>query len=333
MNIVNKIGTYGAAAVIALLFVVSPLASTPAEAVTSACMNTIVKSGSTGECAKQAQAALLNAGFNPGTIDGLFYARSVQATKDFQAARGLKPVDGIIGRATWTALASSQTTPPPANNTKTGIGVGYNTKTGMERTVQERLKYHKDPRGRSYYVGVVDGSFGTGSMNGLLTFQRAWPGLAVTGTVDAATWAALVSNEQLYVTNGPGAIPAGTGIITSISQRTSWLVKGGKVAEQLDSRTAGWKPDKRTGVMRIHATPLGKYSIYDKQVSPSSAYFGDGAMPHSLIFHPDVYVHGSPLFDTQGYSGGSYACINLKTADAARVWPQVPVGGWVSIIR
>ena len=41
---------------------------------------------------------------------------------------------------------------------------------------------------------------------------------------------------------------------------------------------------------------------------------------------------GSPLFDTQGYSGGSYACINLHTWDAARIWPQVPVGGWVKII-
>jgi len=311
--------------VFALLIGVSPSTATAA----TNCSTTIVKYGSRGECAKQAQQKLHNAGYSPGAIDGLFYTKSVNATKSFQSAKGVTS-DGIIGRVTWGLLDGAQGAQPPA---PTGVGVGFNTKTGMERKVQERLKFHKDTRGRPYYVGAVDGLFGTGSMNGLLTFQRAWPGLAVTGKVDAATWNALMSNEQRHVTNGPGAIPAGTGIITSISQRTSWVVKAGKVTETLDSRTAGWKPDKRTGVMRIHVTPQGTYNIYNKYVKTPSAYFGDEAMPHSLIFDPNVYVHGSPLFDTQGYSGGSYACINLKTWDAERIWPQIPIGSWVKIIK
>lgn len=314
------------------LVVGSVASATPAQAAT-VCTSVVVKYGSTGECARQAQQALNNNGFSPGVIDGLFYSKSVAATKAFQSAKGVT-ADGIIGKVTWGLLggAEASPTPPAPPAASTGVGVTYKSKTGMEKKVQERLKFHKDPRGRSYYTGGIDGSFGVGSMNGLLTFQRAWPGLAVTGKVDQATWDALMSGEQRHVTRGPGSIPAGTGVITSISQRTSWLVIGGKVEEQLDSRTAGWKPDKRTGQWRIHVTPMGVYTIYKKYVQTPSEYFGNEAMPHSLIFDPNVYVHGSPLFDTQGYSGGSYACINLHTWDAARIWPQVPVGGWVKII-
>ena len=53
--------------------------------------------------AKEIQAALKNAGFNPGSIDGKIGPRTRQAIKDFQKSKGLVP-DGVVGPKTWTSL-------------------------------------------------------------------------------------------------------------------------------------------------------------------------------------------------------------------------------------
>ena len=44
-----------------------------------------------------------NTAFNPGPIDGVMGKRTRQATREFQAAKGLL-VDGIAGSATWAEL-------------------------------------------------------------------------------------------------------------------------------------------------------------------------------------------------------------------------------------
>ena len=54
---------------------------------------------------RQIQAALKNAGYDPGTIDGKLGARSKKAIKDFQAANGLK-ADGKVGAKTWAKLST-----------------------------------------------------------------------------------------------------------------------------------------------------------------------------------------------------------------------------------
>jgi len=53
--------------------------------------------------AKEIQAALKNAGFDPGSMDGKIGARTRQAIKDFQKSKGLVP-DGVVGPKTWTSL-------------------------------------------------------------------------------------------------------------------------------------------------------------------------------------------------------------------------------------
>lgn len=53
---------------------------------------------------KQIQAALKNAGYNPGLIDGKMGKASVDAVKDFQKANNLK-ADGKVGKRTWELLS------------------------------------------------------------------------------------------------------------------------------------------------------------------------------------------------------------------------------------
>ncbi|MFC1620849.1 peptidoglycan-binding protein [Candidatus Omnitrophota bacterium] len=56
-----------------------------------------------GVTMKQIQAALQNAGFDPGAIDGKAGPRTQQAIKEFQRTKGLK-IDGKVGPQTWTEL-------------------------------------------------------------------------------------------------------------------------------------------------------------------------------------------------------------------------------------
>lgn len=53
---------------------------------------------------KEIQAALKNAGFDPGSFDGKMGPMTRQAIKDFQKSKGLVP-DGVIGPKTWNLLA------------------------------------------------------------------------------------------------------------------------------------------------------------------------------------------------------------------------------------
>lgn len=53
--------------------------------------------------ARQIQAALKNAGYYQGVIDGKFGRKTRQAVKDFQKANNLS-VDGKVGKKTWAAL-------------------------------------------------------------------------------------------------------------------------------------------------------------------------------------------------------------------------------------
>ena len=52
---------------------------------------------------KDIQAALKNAGFDPGKVDGKMGPRTRQAIKDFQKSKGLVP-DGVVGPKTWNLL-------------------------------------------------------------------------------------------------------------------------------------------------------------------------------------------------------------------------------------
>ncbi len=53
--------------------------------------------------AKQIQAALKNAGYYQGSVDGKIGKQSRQAIKDFQKANNLL-ADGKVGKKTWAAL-------------------------------------------------------------------------------------------------------------------------------------------------------------------------------------------------------------------------------------
>ncbi|MCU0523576.1 MAG: peptidoglycan-binding protein [Elainella sp. Prado103] len=63
----------------------------------------ILRLGSAGEYVALLQQALIDAGFNPGPVDGLFGHQTAEAVAQYQAANGLL-VDGIAGGQTLDSL-------------------------------------------------------------------------------------------------------------------------------------------------------------------------------------------------------------------------------------
>jgi peptidoglycan hydrolase-like protein with peptidoglycan-binding domain len=82
---------------------------TAAQATVSTAPIEVAPPKETGEKSKQTmrdiQAALKNAGFYEGKIDGIFGPKTKKAIEEFQAKNNLK-VDGKVGPKTWSMLSA-----------------------------------------------------------------------------------------------------------------------------------------------------------------------------------------------------------------------------------
>ena len=67
--------------------------------------------GDRGGAVLELQQLLVDKGFSPGAIDGIFGQGTLSAVRAFQTSRGLTP-DGIVGQTTWNALLGGTVTPP-----------------------------------------------------------------------------------------------------------------------------------------------------------------------------------------------------------------------------
>ena len=63
----------------------------------------LIKKGSKGDIVNYLQYKLFSKLYNPGTIDGIFGNKTLEAVKLFQKDNGLV-VDGIVGNKTWSKL-------------------------------------------------------------------------------------------------------------------------------------------------------------------------------------------------------------------------------------
>ena len=63
----------------------------------------LIKKGSKGDIIYYLQYKLFSRLYNPGTIDGIFGNKTLEAVKQFQKDNGLN-VDGIVGEKTWEKL-------------------------------------------------------------------------------------------------------------------------------------------------------------------------------------------------------------------------------------
>jgi peptidoglycan hydrolase-like protein with peptidoglycan-binding domain len=173
-------------------------ASTAPEAVvhqlSTAATTPALARGDRGKAVAQLQADLRRLGYvMTGPVDGIFGPKTAAGVRAFQHADGL-PVTGVVTAAVWAALTRSLAdgssgesagAAAPADSTAMPL-LAQGDRGRWVATLQADLR-------RLGYVmtGPVDGIFGPKTAAGVRAFQED-ESLPATGTVDRATWQALV---------------------------------------------------------------------------------------------------------------------------------------------
>lgn len=138
--------------------------------------------GCTGDAVKTLQDKLNALGYNSGSVDGIFGAKTYAAVTAFQKANSLG-VDGIVGKLTWAKLYDA--TPVNVTPVTTQPMLRTGSRGDAVRKLQELLN------AKGYTCGSVDGIFGSKTYAAVLAFQKA-NGLAADGIVGSLTWGKLV---------------------------------------------------------------------------------------------------------------------------------------------
>ena len=138
--------------------------------------------GCTGDAVKTLQDKLNALGYNSGSVDGIFGAKTYAAVTAFQKANGLG-VDGIVGKLTWAKLYDA--TPVNVTPVTTQPMLRTGSRGDAVRKLQELLN------AKGYTCGSVDGIFGSKTYAAVLAFQKA-NGLGADGIVGSLTWGKLV---------------------------------------------------------------------------------------------------------------------------------------------
>ncbi len=129
-----------------------------------------VKQNAQGNRVRTIQYLLNQRGYKV-TVDGKFGPDTTAKVKDFQKARGITPVDGVVGDKTWPKLI---------------LTVKQGDKGDAVRAVQDYLK-----RAYGYTSLKVDGVFGADTAKAVKSFQKKY-GVKDDGVVNEVTWNTLV---------------------------------------------------------------------------------------------------------------------------------------------
>ncbi|MCL8206999.1 MAG: peptidoglycan-binding protein [Actinomycetia bacterium] len=272
-------------------------ASTAPEAVahqpSAAATTPVLARGDRGKAVARLQADLRRLGYvMTGPVDGIFGPKTAAGVRAFQRAHGL-PVTGVVTAAVWAALTRSLAdgstgsagAAAPADSTATPL-LARGDRGRWVATLQADL------RRLGYTVtGPVDGIFGPKTAAGVRAFQEH-EGLPATGTVDRATWQALVQavarapEAQGQSSAGPAA-QAGPAAAPT-------MIAGHRVV----------------AVHHMLATAYGP-SLQDNYPYGPTDYFGQPLQPGMVAVDPSVIPLRSLVYVT-GYTD-----------------PNLPAGGFV----
>lgn len=182
-----------------------PTTPTPRPTATPAfSQNTYLRNGSSGSDVRKMQERLISLGYLSGTATGRFDDATEAGVVAFQK-RHTSYADGVAGPDTLKALYSSS-----ARSTSTSAAIiGTTLQMGSEgstvRSLQTKLK------SLGYYTGSVDGSFGEGTKNAVIAFQKA-NNISADGKAGSATLNLIYSGDaktaaQARRTNTPKPKP------------------------------------------------------------------------------------------------------------------------------
>lgn len=170
-----------------------------------------------------------------------------------------------------------------------------------------------------YLEGEAQTRIGIPAMNALLRYQRSRD-VKADGSAGQQTWYALASERPARSTELPRECTEIPGVVLCVDQGASTLtfVRDGVVEKKIDVRLGGWTSDAKTKKWRVFPTANGLWRVYNKHRNPSSPTYGEGVMPYSVMFDPNMYVHYSSDFAKHGHSRSSHGCVNVASKEDAK---------------
>lgn len=165
-----------------------------------------LKEGMDSSAVRAMQKRLIDLGYLSGSADGSFGAATKAAVIAFQTANNLT-ADGVAGTATLNKLYSADATAAGSSGGSSGSASGSTVtgnatisstgyislregdKSDAVRKLQETLK------NLGYYSGTVDGSYGSGTVAAVTTFQQM-NNLTADGVAGPATQRALYGTDS-----------------------------------------------------------------------------------------------------------------------------------------
>lgn len=127
---------------------------------------------------KEAQICLVNAGFNPGLIDGVMDRSTRNAILNFQKVNNLKAT-GFIDFKTWRTLSGYKEAKKAGLSKKDEVKYYSSSHEGI-KDIQKALK------AAGFNPGGIDGKMGPKTKEAILKFQAA-KALTQSGQIDSKT--------------------------------------------------------------------------------------------------------------------------------------------------
>jgi lipoprotein-anchoring transpeptidase ErfK/SrfK len=253
------------------------------------------------------------------------------------AAPATSPAPSSTGAPTTEAPPSTQAT----TTTQAPTTTGATTTTRATTTTTTRTAEPEEPRvlragmrgddvaalqrrlgGLGYEVASVDGSFGAATGHAVVAFQKV-NGLDRDGAVGPRTRRALERPRVPRPRSG-----GGMHLEVDLTHQVVMVVRGGRVAEILDSSTASGRTYTVDGDVRVARTPIGSFRVLRKLDGWRKSDLG-------LLWRPAYFlggyaVHGSPSVPP---FPASHGCVRLTMASMDRLAPRLPIGTRVLVYR
>lgn len=270
----------------------------------------VFKPGDNSDQVRELQARLKQLSHLKAVPNGNYGPATQGAVTEFQDKEKLE-VTGIVHATTWEALRAKTKEPTQVEMFPKQQVMGYGDNSDQVRELQARLKQ------RSHFKDNPTGYYGEVTKASVKAYQQA-EGLEATGTVFEDTWEKLKSQTKQPTKDElrpPIELPTVdaskadlddrclTGRVLCISKQTNklaWVIDG-KVYKLLDVRFGAEGYETREGV----------FDLYWKSRDHHSTLY-DSPMPFAMFFDGGQAVHYSENFAQNGYTGGSYGCVNVR---------------------
>ncbi|MER6156911.1 L,D-transpeptidase family protein [Streptomyces sp. NPDC001868] len=200
----------------------------------------------------------------------------------------------------WTAVPAAASAPAPACTTRTGP---------YQWDLERHLKL------------PADGRQSTADCVAIRAFQQRTGVKPADGYAGLATYRTMLVVQARANPNAAGKCPVRTYQVTCVDldRQLVWVQRGERVIfAPVPARTGKDGQETRTGWHTVYWKNRDHYSdLYDNAPMPFAQFFNDGQAFHGVL---------DDLF-----RGGSHGCVNLRYADAERLWKIMHEGDSVYV--